>query len=151
MSSNGRAHDDLIVAALAAGASYSEAAAAARVSRKTVQRRMADAAFRAEVASARSEVIEAVKGQLLGAAPAAIRTLAEVGASGSAPPAARVSAARAVLELALGRRSILDLDAVPLRDYKGDVEAVLDLALEHLPEEGHRPFVHAVQRLTNRR
>ena len=142
-----RGRDPLIVAALAGGATYAQAAETAGVSPATVYRRMADPAFRADVAGERFQVVESIKGRLVTAGPAAVQTLDEL-ASGATSETVRLGAARAILELAVGRRSPFDCDAVPLRDYKADVEAVLDLALEHLPEEGHRPFVQAIQRLT---
>jgi len=143
----GTPSDDLVIAAVASGASFTEAASAAGVSRSTVARRMREVEFRARVTEARSEVVGMVKGQLLGAAPAAIRTLAEVGASASAPPAARVSAARAVLEMAFARRATLEIDAVPIHEYQRDVRAMLDLALRRLPEADLRTFLHEVEHL----
>ena len=142
--------DELIVAAVASGASFTEASAAAGVSRSTVARRMRDPEFRAEVIKARAEVVEAVKGRLLHAAPAAIRTLEEVGASGSAPPAARVAAAKVVLEHAVGRRSPLDLESATAGDFHAALRAVVGLALERLPEDSHLAFIEDVRRLAAR-
>jgi hypothetical protein len=76
MTTNGHGRrdvDEVLVAALAAGASYEEAARAAGVSKSTVRRRMGEAAFRARVFDTRDELLTALRGRLLRAAPFALR------------------------------------------------------------------------------
>jgi hypothetical protein len=56
--------DQVLVAALAGGATYDRAGAAAGLSERTVRRRMADPAFRARVREASSELASAVAARL---------------------------------------------------------------------------------------
>lgn len=64
-----------LVVALAAGESPAVAGRKAGVSERTVRRRLEDADFRAEVAEARSALVEGATGQLAGAAAGAVATL----------------------------------------------------------------------------
>jgi hypothetical protein len=76
MTTNGHGRrdvDGLLVAALATGASHDEAGRSAGVSKTTVKRRMASEKFRRAVAEERLEVVETVRGRLVGAAPSASR------------------------------------------------------------------------------
>lgn len=56
--------DELILASLASGMTHAEAAQAASVSTKTVQRRVAEGDFSSEVTRRRREQVEQVTGQL---------------------------------------------------------------------------------------
>jgi hypothetical protein len=58
------AADPLLAAAVAAGKTNEEAAALAGVSKRTVTRRLTDAAFRAEVTRLRGEMISQATGRL---------------------------------------------------------------------------------------
>jgi hypothetical protein len=78
-----RARDELIVAALATGSTYDEAARKAGVSRATVARRMSEWEFRAHVAEERERIVERVRGVLASSAPAAADVLVELAASGA--------------------------------------------------------------------
>lgn len=72
MSANGRVKsvsDEAIVAALAGGATYANAATAAGVSSRTVRRRMEDPDFRGEVAAARRQAVEQIRARLTANAP----------------------------------------------------------------------------------
>ena len=69
------AQGELIVAALASGATYPEAADLAHVSPRTVRRRMADEAFARRVSMARGERVAAVTGRLTEVAFEAVDTL----------------------------------------------------------------------------
>lgn len=69
------AQDELIVAALASGATYPEAAGLASTSPRTVRRRMADEAFARRVSTARGELVAAVTGRLTDVAFEAVDTL----------------------------------------------------------------------------
>src|SRR5437868_9675497 len=85
--------DELIIAALAAGASYEEAGKAARVSKSTVRRRMTDPNFRAEVSQARHDLVETLRARLIRAAPSAIERLERLSADAESE-SVRLSAAR---------------------------------------------------------
>ena len=56
MASNDTDPGENVLVALAGGASYSEAAAASGLSKRTIARRMASASFRSEVARLRAEL-----------------------------------------------------------------------------------------------
>jgi hypothetical protein len=89
--------DELIMAALAAGMSYTEAAAAAGSSERTVRRRMSDAHFATEVSRRRAEQVAALTGRLLGASHNAIDVLRNCMDAES--DAVRLRAAQLVLTL----------------------------------------------------
>ncbi len=102
----------LLILALAGGASYDEAAAEARVSKRTIARRMADPAFRAEVEGLRRSLLDAAMGKLAASTAEAVETLAALMAPDpDTPPATRRAAAEAVLSHALRLREHLDLEA----------------------------------------
>jgi len=75
-----RARDELIVAALATGSTYDEAAKKAGVSRATVARRMSEWEFRAHVAEERERIVDGGRGTLVAQALAAADVLAELAA-----------------------------------------------------------------------
>jgi len=64
--------DDVVAAALASGWTHREAGALVGVSSKWVQRRLQDAAYRAEVHRRRTETLDAVVGQLGAIGPRAV-------------------------------------------------------------------------------
>lgn len=70
-----RRGDEALIAALAAGHTYPEAGKIARVSLRTVHRRMAEPLFRAEVDARRREVASQVTASLVDAATAAVGRL----------------------------------------------------------------------------
>lgn len=102
--------DPALVAALAAGATYAEAAARAGVSERTARRRMDDPAFRAALDDARAEVVSRAVDRLSATATDAVDTLAALLDPG-VPPPTRLGAARAVLELGSRLREEHDLAA----------------------------------------
>jgi hypothetical protein len=119
MSANGRtdeAIEELIAVELGAGATYAEAGAAARVSARTVRRRMEDPEFRAEVNSLRRERVQAVRGRLATVASDGVSVLAELAAHASSE-SVRLGAARALVQMSLERpRGDLDLTGCSLED-----------------------------------
>jgi len=98
-----RDRDAVLIAALARGASYTEAAHVAGLSKATVARRMAEPAFRGQVIEEREETIERVRGMLIEGSLAAAKTLLEL-ASGAAGESVRLAASLRTLELVLRRR-----------------------------------------------
>jgi hypothetical protein len=98
----------MIALALAAGTSVSAAAEQAGVDRKTVQRRLADPAFRRQVAVYRSELIASALGRTADNMARAADTLAGMLDSPSEP--IRIRAARALMSLGLRLRDSVDVD-----------------------------------------
>ena len=98
--------DEIIISAIAAGASYSEAADLASVSERTVRRRMSEVAFGAEVARHRSERVNVITGRLAQLSEVALDVLE--GALDTESVSLRLKAAEMVLSLS--RRYLADLD-----------------------------------------
>lgn len=102
----GGAKDEILLAALAAGKSYTIAGSAAGVSARTVRRKMADPSFAAEVAEHRRLYVNEVVGLLLASGTAAVEVVREC--LNSDKPSDRLRAAE--LLLVLGRRVYADPD-----------------------------------------
>lgn len=92
--------DAALAAALAAGATQAEAGAAVGVSARTVRRRLEGAALRAEVGRMRQDIAFAVLTEAAAAAGEAVQTLVAIMRDLEAGPAARLAAARALLQTA---------------------------------------------------
>ncbi len=111
--------DELIVAALAAGRSYTEAGEIAGVSSRTVARRMSDPAFARLVADQRGEVVVSMTGQLTSLAAEAVDAIR----SGLADESARtrIAAGKLILELAHKFRhgSDLEIEVAEIRAHLG--------------------------------
>jgi hypothetical protein len=91
-----RAADQLIVAALAGGCTYEEAARVAGVSKATVKRRMQQLEFRIQVGEARIATAERVRAVVLAAALTALGVVTELMQQAESE-AVRLNAARTVL------------------------------------------------------
>ena len=135
---NGTSRDDVLIAALGAGHSYQETAEIARCSKSTVARRMTTASFRAEVAAAREEYVEMMRGRLLQAQPAAVTVLAELMTSADSE-ADRIRAARALLDV---RKRDLILDE---GEFVRVLRRIIDIAMTHVPEEKQAAFIAQVR------
>lgn len=103
------AQDELIVAALAVGCSYSEAAEAAGVSRRTVARRMAEPAFRRLVTEAQGEHVHIVAGKLTSLGPDAVATAESC--LHDDDPRGRMAAMKQIFEWGLKYRDRADFEA----------------------------------------
>jgi hypothetical protein len=100
--------DERLLIALACGASVENAARSLDVSARTVYRRLADPAFRHRLQDLRADMVQRTAGALTAAGPEAVRTLLALQKDG-APPAVRLGAARAVLELGVKMRETAEL------------------------------------------
>ena len=101
--------DSPLVAALAGGATVRDAARQAGVSERTVYRRLDDPEFSRGVTEARAELVTRAVAMLAEAGTEAVRTLRALLADGT-PPAVRLGAARAVLELGTKLRESEELE-----------------------------------------
>ena len=99
------------IEALLAGASRSAAAAAAGVSERTLRRWSHEETFQAALRQAQGRAFDAALGELRGSALDGVRVLREVATDATAPHAARVTAARALLEEARRAVELDDLEA----------------------------------------
>jgi hypothetical protein len=111
--------DDLLIAALSTGATQEAAAAAAHVSRRTLNRRLSDPDFRSRLESARRAIFERAADRAAGIAAEALDTLAAL-LGETEPPAVRLGAARALLDTATRLR-----ETVTLADRLAAVEKLL--------------------------
>ena len=113
------AQDEMLVAALAAGSSYSEAGDAAGVSARTVARRMADLSFARLVAERRREQVVAVSGRVSSLTDRAVTAVEDCLSDESAR--IRLTAAKLLLDWAfrLRRDEDLELRVAEIRQHLG--------------------------------
>jgi hypothetical protein len=110
MPQKGKRHaDHKLLLALACGASLENAARQAGVSESTANRRMADAEFTRQLQGLRADMVQRTAGALTAAATEAVRTLLDL-LKPPAPPAARLGAARSVLEIGVKLRETAELE-----------------------------------------
>jgi hypothetical protein len=102
--------DERLLIALACGASVETAARSLGVSERTVYRRLADSAFRKRLQDMRADMVQRTAGALTAAGSEAVRTLLALQKE-TVPPAVRLGAARAVLELGAKMRETAELEA----------------------------------------
>jgi hypothetical protein len=100
--------DDLLVLALACGASPESAAQKAGVSVRTVYRRQADPAFRAQVNEVRADLVRRAASLFTAASMPAIKTITTLQESANSE-AVRLAAARATIELGCRLRENVEL------------------------------------------
>lgn len=101
--------DALVVAALAAGATQADAAAAAGMSPRTVRRRLDDPSFARRVVEERSRLVSHTAARLTGLTGTAVGALTDLLAP-DVPPAVRLRASLGVLEAARVWRECSELE-----------------------------------------
>ena len=153
MSANGRHNaDELLIAALAAGSTYLEAAKAAKVGERTARRRMEDAEFRARVSEARAELVASALGRASGALVEGVDVLIEMMRSAESE-SVRLAAVRALFQLAERRPvggGLLRLTTISPGDHVAVLDKVVNVAaLPLIPPELHDRFFQAVEGLAN--
>ncbi|MBI4491729.1 MAG: hypothetical protein HY690_02935 [Chloroflexi bacterium] len=109
VAANGRhSADSALVVALSGGQTLQSAAKQAGVSERTVRRRLADPAFRSQLAAAQAATLASAVAALGAASGEAVTALRGLLASG--PPATRLGAAKAILELGVRLRESENLE-----------------------------------------
>jgi hypothetical protein len=101
--------EEQLMIALACGATLEGAAAKAGVSERTVYRRLEDPQFRQRLQSFRLDMVERAGAMLTAASMEAVKTLLGL-TDRSYPPAIRLAASRAVLELGIKLRDLYDVE-----------------------------------------
>jgi len=96
-----RGRSEQVIAAILAAPTLKDAAASLGCTPRTVQRWMKHEGFRKQYERAKAELLEGSINALRGAGWQGVSTLREVARDTKTPAAARVSAARAILELLL--------------------------------------------------
>jgi hypothetical protein len=114
--------DEPLLLALACGATVEAAARQFELSERTVYRRLKDAAFQARLKQVRSDMVRRSAGLLSAASGEAVRTLLAL-MKDTAPPATRLGAAKAVLELGMKIRELAELEA-EVRELEEKVAAL---------------------------
>jgi hypothetical protein len=111
-SQNGKltAKQERAIKALLSEPTTKDAAVEAKVSEATLRRWLKDAAFSASYREARNQLLETTLTWLQQASGEAVDTLKEVMADKMAKGSERVSAAKAVLEMALKARDVLEVE-----------------------------------------
>jgi hypothetical protein len=90
--------------------SVEAAARQCNLARRTVYQRLEDPAFQARLQATRSEMLERASGMLTAAASEAVRTLLSLQKE-SVAAAVRLGAARAILEIGMKVREVVELEA----------------------------------------
>jgi hypothetical protein len=101
--------DDHLVMALACGATVEAAAQAAGLSKRTVYRRLDDPDFRQRRQALRADLVQRTAAMLTAAGGESVRTLLALQKE-RIPPATRLGAARAALEIGLKLREQAELE-----------------------------------------
>ncbi|MCE9621225.1 MAG: hypothetical protein K8R99_02650 [Actinomycetia bacterium] len=114
-----RARDEVLIAALASGAAYSEAARQGGCGVRTVARRMRDDGFRRSVAEARDLWVTQTAGSLTALGPDAVAVLAEV--MQDETTRYRLAAAQTVLTQGLRTRQHHELEA-EVREIRAELD-----------------------------
>lgn len=102
------AQDEVLIEALAAGVSFSDAGAVGNVTARTVSRRMADPAFAGRVSRRRGERVAQVTGALISLSSDALVVLGDCMAEGR--PAERLRAAQLTLTLMARLRHDVEIE-----------------------------------------
>jgi hypothetical protein len=127
-----KAADQLLLQALACGATVENAARKAGVGERTVYRRLADAGFRRQLQELRTEMMQRTAGLLTGAGMGSVKVLVDLQTDVAMPPGVRRRSARDVLELSLKFR-----EAAELEQRLAAVEARLAGAAPAAADEEH--------------
>ncbi len=116
-----RGSDDRLLMALACGATVENAARSTGVSDRTVYRRLKDPAFQRRLQQLRADMVQRTAGVMIAAATEAVKTLLSL-MKPEIPPAVRLGASRAVIELGLKVKEVSDLEArlVALEEQLGE-------------------------------
>ena len=101
--------DQLLLMALACGATLENAAVSAGVSKATAYRRSQESEFQQELRKTKAEMVGRTAAMLSAAAGEAVKTLLAL-QKDSIPPSSRLGAARAVLELGVSIRQSAELE-----------------------------------------
>jgi len=101
--------DDSLLMALACGATATQAAEKAGMSRRTLYRRLEDPAFRHQVSATRADMVQRSAAMLTAASLESVKTLVSLQNS-NMPATVRLGAARAILELAGHWREAAELE-----------------------------------------
>lgn len=148
--------DGVLVAALASGATYAEAAKLAGVSERTARRRMEEREFRREVELARKDLVDRAVGRCADSLVEAVDVTRELMGS-SDSDATRLSAARTLLAY-VGRRrfdpvaeAVNGATSISVDELQTWVREIVQLALVRFDADSGQLFVADLEALFARR
>jgi HEAT repeat protein len=98
-----------LLIALACGATVDTAAKQCEIAVRTIYRRLKDPEFQTRLQAIRAEMVQRAAGMLTAAASGAVRTLLSLQKE-SVAAAVRLGAARAILEIGIKLREMVDLE-----------------------------------------
>lgn len=101
--------EDTVLMALVCGATVAQAAEQAKVSQRTVYRKLATAEFGKRLAGMREEMVQRTLSMLRAASVEAVKTLVGL-LNASTPPSVRHSAGRSIVELGLRLREKVEFE-----------------------------------------
>ncbi len=109
MAEQRKKNEDSLLLALACGATVEAAAKQCDLTDRTIYRRLKEPAFKSRLQELRTDMVRRAAGMLTAAANEAVRTLLLLQKE-STPPAVRLGAARAILELGIKLREMVELE-----------------------------------------
>jgi hypothetical protein len=110
MKTRRKKNEDGLLLALACGATVEAASRQCGLAERTIYRRLQAPEFRRQLQEVRTDMVRRSAGMLTAAASSAVTTLLAL-QKDSVPPAVRLGAARAVLEIGIKVREMADLEA----------------------------------------
>jgi hypothetical protein len=102
-------NEDTLLLALACGATVEAASKQCDLTERTIYRRLSEPDFKAKLQELRTDMVRRAAGLLTAATNEAVRTLLSLQKEAT-PAAVRLGAARAVLEIGMKLREIVDLE-----------------------------------------
>ncbi|VTU02526.1 Phage protein OS=Acetonema longum DSM 6540 GN=ALO_17461 PE=4 SV=1 [Gemmataceae bacterium] len=109
MAEQRKKNEDALLLALACGATVEAAARQCGLTDRTIYRRLSEPAFKDRLQALRTDMVARAAGMLTAAAGEAVRTLLQL--QKDAPATVRLGAAKAVLEVGMKLREVVDLEA----------------------------------------
>ncbi|MCE9561270.1 MAG: hypothetical protein K8U57_04375 [Planctomycetes bacterium] len=109
MAEQRKKNEDALLLALACGATVEAAAKQCQLSDRTIYRRMKEADFKARLQELRTDMVRRAAGMLTASANEAVRTLLLL-QKDSTPAGVRLGAARAILEMGIKLREMVELE-----------------------------------------
>jgi hypothetical protein len=110
MAEQRKKNEDALLLALACGATVEAAARQCELTERTVYRRLKETAFRGRLQALRADMVQRAAGMLTAAAAEAVRTLLSLQKQ-AVPATVRLGSARAILEIGMKLREVVDLEA----------------------------------------
>lgn len=139
MAEQRKKNEDALLLALACGATVETAAKQCQLSDRTIYRRIKEADFKARLQELRADMVRRAAGLLTAAANEAVRTLLALQKEAT-PPAVRLGAARAILEMGMKLREVVELET-----RMSELEALVKRQGQAGPRGVYRPPAQSIE------